>query len=229
MKRKTEFNFWPSFTDFLLGLVFILFLLFIAFVILSEGLVNLSLIYQSQRDFIESTVKLTNGTLTQIDSITVGVKLSPDSEFYDIIFVNEPTLQRIKFSTNILFKKNEYYLTERGRFFLKIAGSLIKSNLKNIREIQIQGHADIDPTLTYRSNVELAALRAIEVFNFLKDSIGISPVENLMSIASFGEYKPVSRNEFDYNFTEEDLFKANSTPELKALNRRIEILIFYKL
>jgi outer membrane protein OmpA-like peptidoglycan-associated protein len=50
-----------------------------------------------------------------------------------------------------------------------------------------------------------------------------------MSIASFGEYKPVSRNEFDYNFTEEDLFKANSTPELKALNRRIEILIFYKL
>jgi len=229
MRRKTEFNFWPSFTDFLLGLVFILFLVFIAFVILSEGLINLFFIYVNQQDFIASAIELTKGMPTQVDSITVGIKLYPNSNYYDIIFVYEPTLQRIKFSTNILFEKNKYYLTEQGKYFLKIIGYLIKSKLGNIREIQIQGHADIDPTLTYRSNVELAALRAIEVFNFLKDSIGISPIKNLMSIASFGEYKPVSRSEFDYNFTEEDLLKANLTPQLKALNRRIEILLFYKL
>ena len=78
------------------------------------------------------------------------------------------------------------------------------------------------------SNLHLAALRAIEVFNFLQNKIKIDPAKHLMSATSFGEYKPVQRSVRDSTYTPEKLKRHNNTKKLKAQNRRMEILLFYR-
>jgi flagellar motor protein MotB len=146
---------------------------------------------------------------------------------YYISLINELQLQRIRVSTGLLFDKNDYKISERGYDILRFLGGAIKSNLECIERIQIEGHADTDPTTKFRSNLELAGLRAFEIFYFLKDSIGISPSRYLMSAASFGEYKPINRHEDSY-FDEDSLIISNNSEEKKSLNRRVEFLIFYK-
>ena len=58
---------------------------------------------------------------------------------------------------------DRYDLKEEGKETLRVVGREIKKNLKDIKEIQIQGHADPDPPAFVDSNLHLAALRAIEV------------------------------------------------------------------
>jgi outer membrane protein OmpA-like peptidoglycan-associated protein len=58
--------------------------------------------------------------------------------------------------------------------------------------------------------------------------VGINPAENLMSVTSFGEYKPVQRSEDDSSYSLERLQADNSTAELKGRNRRVEVLLFYR-
>ena len=81
---------------------------------------------------------------------------------------NEPTLQRYSFSDRILFEPDKFLLSDDGKETLLTVGRQIKYNLNNISEIQIQGHADPDPPAFVPSNLHLAALRAIEVFQFLQ-------------------------------------------------------------
>ena len=78
------------------------------------------------------------------------------------------------------------------------------------------------------SNLHLAALRAIEVYTFLQEQIHIDPATHLMSATSFGEYKPVQRSVRDSTYTPEKLKMHNSSKALKAQNRRMEILLFYR-
>ena len=54
-----------------------------------------------------------------------------------------------------------------------------------------------------------------------------------MSATSFGEYKPVQRSTDDSTYTLEKLMEHNGMEhdgdnKLKARNRRIEILLFYR-
>ena len=49
-----------------------------------------------------------------------------------------------------------------------------------------------------------------------------------MSATSFGEYKPVQRLDGDSTYTPEKLKKHHRSRELKAKNRRMEILLFYR-
>ena len=115
-----------------------------------------------------------------------------DGGYTEISIQNETTLQRYSFSDRILFEPDRYDLNEAGEKTLLIVGNEIKKNLNNIREIQIQGHADPDPPAFEPSNLHLAAKRAIEVYKFLQKRINIDPAKHLMSATSFGEYKPVS-------------------------------------
>ena len=112
-----------------------------------------------------------------------------------ILIRNEATLQRYSFSDRILFEPDRYDLKEEGKETLQDVGSRNKKNLKDIKEIQIQGHADPDPPAYVPSNLHLGALRAIEVYKFLQHSIRIDPANHLMSATSFGEYKPVQRSD----------------------------------
>ena len=167
---------------------------------------------ESKTNFFEIPIYLKNGDYTEIQ------------------IQNEQKLQRYSFSDRILFRRNKYDLNEEGKKTLRDVGREIGKNLKNITEIQIQGHADPDrPAGDYFFNLHLAASRAIEVYKFLQRSIGIDLARHLMSATSFGEYKPVQRSTDDSTYNRQKLMQDNSTRALKQKNRRIEILLFYRL
>ncbi|RII26300.1 MAG: chemotaxis protein MotB [Geobacter sp.] len=89
--------------------------------------------------------------------------------------------------------------------------------LKTVQDkaIRIEGHTDNNQivgalTKKYATNWELSAARAINVAKFLQQQ-GIDPT--LLAAVAYGEYKPVA---------------SNDTPEGRAKNRRIEIILVPK-
>jgi flagellar motor protein MotB len=234
-----SFNFWPSFADLMLSVVLILIIvIFVIYSVLSAGSVNLRHVEERQHTMIDELATSYGTTAKELATKANG-KTAKDSKtkFYaiyidrdtipDVVVRNEPTLQRFSFGSHILFAKNGTELTDSGQQVLRSLGASLKKQLPLIREIQIQGHADPDTTRSYRSNLDLAALRAIEVYRFFQNAIGIDPAQHLMSATSFGEFKPVQRSDDDtYSFKK--LNAHNFTEAQKSQNRRIELLLFYR-
>lgn len=176
---------------------------------------------------VVQSIAVTFGTEpVHMTSDSYGIHVDPDGD-PDIVIENSATLQRIRFGSHILFNPDEYELLAGGRTVLENFAQALRVQLDGIEEIQLQGHADIRRTGNYDSNMVLAALRAIEVFNFLQAK-GIDPAEHLMSATSFGEYVPVARRGH-MNYDSYQLAADNDTEEKMALNRRIEIILIYKL
>lgn len=113
----------------------------------------------------------------------------------------------VELPSDILFKSGSSRLSEKGETSIKEVAQVLATIPD--REFQIEGHTDNVPIKTskYPSNWELASDRAITVLNTMMNS-GMSPER--ISIASFGEHKPLNTNE---------------TTEEKAANRRIEIVV----
>ena len=249
-----DFNFWPSFSDLMLTLVLILvivvFAVIAAFSIGTDDLKAklteiqgemakvekeqkeiaeaIAKVKEQQKKIIEAIAKAYDTDYEEVESDFFKIRLENDGNT-EILIRNEATLQRYSFSDRILFEPDRYDLKEAGKRTLERVGGEINKNLKDIKEIQIQGHADPDPPAFVPSNLHLGALRAIEVYKFLQRSIGIDPAKHLMSATSFGEYKPVQRSVQDNKYTPQKLTQHNRTRGLKAKNRRIEILLFYRL
>jgi flagellar motor protein MotB len=239
MEENTlDFNFWPSFSDLMLTLVLILVIVVFAVIAAfsvgqveppSVGTVDLTEVEEKQLAIIHAIAAQygVEPKEPETDSFVIPISLE-NGGYTEILIQNEATLQRYSFSDRILFEPDKYDLNEEGEKTLLIVGNQIKTNLNSISEIQIQGHADPDPPAFVPSNLHLAALRAIEVYTFLQEQIHIDPARHLMSATSFGEYKPVQRSIRDNIYTPEKLQKHNSTKALKAKNRRMEILLFYR-
>ena len=242
-----DFNFWPSFSDLMLTLVLILvivvFAVIAAFSVERGKLIGrITELEEGDEKKAKALAKVEEKQEALINAIADEYSVKPQKNMADsfeipleghgdtkILIRNEATLQRYSFSDRILFEPDRYDLKEAGERTLERVGGEINKNLKNIKEIQIQGHADPDPPAFVPSNLHLGALRAIEVYKFLQRSIGIDPAKHLMSATSFGEYKPVQRSVQDDKYTPQKLIQHNHTRELKAKNRRIEILLFYRL
>ena len=251
-----DFNFWPSFSDLMLTLVLILvivvFAVIAAFSVRIDGLEEeITKVEEKQQEIAEAIAKVEEKQEAIIREIAKAynvewkdVKKKKDEEsktdFFEIpIYLengsytkihiqNEPKLQRYSFSDRILFEPDRYDLNENGKDTLRTVGHKIRKKLAHIEEIQIQGHADPDPPAYVPSNLHLGALRAIEVYKFLQNRIQIDPARHLMSVTSFGEYKPVQRSVHDSTYTPEKLKRHNSTRAWKSKNRRMEILLFYR-
>lgn len=78
-------------------------------------------------------------------------------------------------------------------------------------DIEIEGHTDTVPLNggRYENNDVLSSYRALAVFDYLKDNTSLDP--GTMKHSGRGEYMPIA---------------DNSTPEGRALNRRVEIKIY---
>jgi len=106
-------------------------------------------------------------------------------------------------------------LFDSGKTNLKPAGETSLAKVAQVlagitdRKYQVAGHTDDVPIHTARfpSNWELSTARAVEVVRFLIAN-GMKPQQ--ISAAGFGEFDPVA---------------ANDTPEHRAQNRRIEIVL----
>lgn len=229
LKDKFGFNFWPSFTDLMLSLVLIvLFILCGIAALINAGNADIKKAERSQ-EIIQQQIdkqihgKYTVATIPKPDSdksITEQIK----SSNADITIINTLDRQTITFSDKILFDSGESQLKPAGYDVLQLIGPIVSDNLENVREIQIQGHADIDYTDDF--NLQLASNRAIAVYKFLQEKVGIDPAKHLMSVTSFGKYKPVER-QAGQRFNKIQLKYANASMEKKAKNRRIEIVLIY--
>ncbi|MGC9386180.1 MAG: OmpA/MotB family protein [Hydrogenovibrio sp.] len=84
-------------------------------------------------------------------------------------------------------------------------------DLKWRAEISVEGHSDddrIDPNSVLRNNWFLSTMRAQTVMRLLFENSGLSP--QLFGVAGYGQFRPLA---------------SNATPEGKAMNRRVQILI----
>lgn len=111
----------------------------------------------------------------------------------------------------ILFNSGKADLKKNSYKVLQQIGDILKSSVD--KNIQVEGHTDNVPisgslAQKFPSNWELSTARATTVLHFLQDNVGI-PGERLSAVG-YGEYQPLA---------------SNSTPEGRALNRRIQIVL----
>ena len=227
-----HFNFWPSFTDLMLSVVLVvLIILFAISNMMAAGTENLDKARQSQEQIAtQITGKLQEShykgdAVPNRDSSNLHLSKEIADNPADVYIIDKLDRQTITFSDKVLFDTNQSELKDAGKQILWQVGPVIANNLANIVEIQVQGHADIDDDADY--NLKLASERAMRVYKYLQTDVGIDPARYLISATSFGKFKPVGREAGDA-YDAAHLQAANATPELKARNRRIEIVLFYK-
>ena len=99
---------------------------------------------------------------------------------------------------------------EATRDIMLRLGSYLASEELAGRKFRIEGHTDavdVDPTGPWQSNWELSAARSINVLHYLAD-LGID--ERRFQVTGFADTAPVA---------------SNDTPEGRAYNRRVDIII----
>ncbi|CAG0994780.1 partial putative lipoprotein YiaD, partial [Methylophilaceae bacterium] len=111
----------------------------------------------------------------------------------------------------ILFDSGEADLKPEGLKIIKRVGDILKGT--SDKQIRVEGHTDnvqIGAKIRdkYPSNWELSTARATNVVRYLQDKVRINSKQ--LSAAGFADSKPVA---------------TNKTPEGKAQNRRIEIVL----
>jgi chemotaxis protein MotB len=92
---------------------------------------------------------------------------------------------------------------------LRLGGYLASEDLSN-RKFRIEGHTDsydVDPTGPWESNWELSAMRSINILHYLA---GLGIDEKRFQVAGFSDTAPIA---------------TNDTPEGRAYNRRVDIII----
>ena len=114
----------------------------------------------------------------------------------------------------IFFDSGNAIIKPDGEKFLHKIAPVFK-NL-NGKVIRVEGHTDNVPIASelksrYPTNWELGAARAINVVRYLQEKEGLNP--SYLSAITYSEYRPID---------------ANDTPEGKARNRRIQIVIVDK-
>ena len=124
--------------------------------------------------------------------------------------VNMKMTQRglvVRFTGQILFEVGKANIRDEGTEVLDKVATVLKEMPNNV---MVEGHTDNWPIETdeFPSNWELSTARATEVIKFLIEGPGIDP--NRLSAAGYSKYRPL---------------KANDTPENRALNRRVEVVI----
>lgn len=112
----------------------------------------------------------------------------------------------------LLFDSGSTVLKEESLPVLDKVGVMLERYAEST--IEIEGHTDNVPMsgAKYSNNDELSSGRALSVFNYLIDNTNLDPA--LVKHSGRGEYIPIA---------------DNSTPEGRALNRRVEIRIYNSL
>ncbi|NOZ26208.1 MAG: OmpA family protein [Nitrospirae bacterium] len=115
----------------------------------------------------------------------------------------------------VIVSLGESYLFPSGSVEIKESSLKVLAELSLIlkgipNKVLIEGHTDNMPVRNsrYRSNWEISALRAVSVLRVFVEKFGLPPERFI--VAGYGEYKPL---------------RENSTPEGRARNRRVDIVI----
>jgi chemotaxis protein MotB len=154
---------------------------------------------EEQRTITEAQRRLETEMRTALESRDVTI-----SELAGKLTVN--ILDRV------LFASGEADITAEGQAVLRKVADVLGQF--SDRQVQVIGHTDNVPIRTARfpSNWELSAARAIAAVRFLSEEAGVDP--RRLGALGYGEFHPVA---------------DNATPEGRAQNRRIAIVILPEL
>ena len=113
----------------------------------------------------------------------------------------------IRILDDILFVSGDADLNNRAKEVLKLISGIIK---KMPNDIRVEGHTDDVQINTARfpSNWHLSISRALNTAYYLIQTENIDP--DKVSVVGYSEYNPI---------------EANSTPEGRAKNRRVDIIV----
>lgn len=116
----------------------------------------------------------------------------------------------ISIMDNILFESGKAELSESSKPILQKMTQLLKT-LPN--DIRIEGHTDNVPIRTeeFPSNWHLSIARATNTAYYLMNTLGLN--QERVSVVGNSEFKPIAEND---------------SPESRALNRRVDIVILNK-
>ncbi|GAB6282804.1 MAG: OmpA family protein [Ignavibacterium sp.] len=116
----------------------------------------------------------------------------------------------VRILDDILFPSGSAELNEYSKIILKKIAKVIM-NLPN--DIRIEGHTDNIPisSSAYQSNWHLSVARAVNTAYYLMNFENLNP--DKVSVVGYSEFKPVD---------------TNDTPEGRANNRRVDIVILNK-
>jgi chemotaxis protein MotB len=111
----------------------------------------------------------------------------------------------------ILFESGSTVINPRGQQVLRKVAEVLRPIAD--KRVQIEGHTDNVPIAAglaarFPSNWELSVVRATVVARFLQDQGGLDPAR--LVATGYGQYRPLA---------------PNDTPEGRAQNRRIEIVL----
>lgn len=117
----------------------------------------------------------------------------------------------ITLASDIFFDSGSASLRPESRPILKKVGHILKSFNNFVR---IEGHTDNTPVSPgkaleqYNSNWELSGTRSINVLRHFTEDQNLPPEQ--LSAVAFGQYRPID---------------DNNTPEGRAMNRRVDIVV----
>ncbi len=117
----------------------------------------------------------------------------------------------IRFMDNVLFDSGSAEIKHESLEILKSVAELLNREEFSNRHIKVEGHTDSDPILKspkFPTNWELSSARATNVLRYLVESENIEG--NRISSSGYSYYRPIA---------------SNDTPENKAKNRRVDIVI----
>ncbi len=179
---------------------------------------------QAHNDLLLGTIEELNHALEK-EKIAKEARLAKVKQTYDeLVGALEDEIKRgeltisnlegqlsVNLLNQILFDSGKTEIKPSGQKVLKSLGDVL--NKFPDKALMIEGHTDnikISSTLKERfpSNWELSTARANNVVHFLQDEVGL-PGERLVA-AGYGPYRPVA---------------SNDTPEGRAENRRIQIIL----
>lgn len=112
---------------------------------------------------------------------------------------------------SVMFNTGEARLIEPARTVLELLAGIID---EEVETVAVEGHTDSRPIQTYRypTNWELSAARAASVVRFLQQQEHVLEPDQYVALG-YGEFHPVA---------------TNATPEGRAQNRRVEILLSWE-
>lgn len=125
----------------------------------------------------------------------------------DISMTLNSNLLTIRLSNQTAFASGSGFLQPRAESYIKQIAAFL---LEFPGRIEITGHTDNQPVDNdlYNSNVELSVARAKAVADVMSPLMG----ERTITISGKGDAEPL---------------QSNDSPEARALNRRVEILVFH--
>lgn len=117
----------------------------------------------------------------------------------------------IRFMDNIFFDSGSAEIKRDSMQILETASELLNGGGFKERQIKVEGHTDSDRIVrssAYPTNWELSSARATNVLRYLVEVGGIDG--GRISSSGYSYYRPIANND---------------TPENKAKNRRVDIII----